>query len=164
MSETVIKLRINDKPYTFVVTPQDTLLDIIRDEAGLKGTKKGCGMGQCGACTVILNKRAVNSCCILALQADGGEIYTIESLQEGRSLHPIQEAYVEEGAIQCGFCTPGMIMSTKALLDRNPIPEDTEIREALSGNICRCTGYTKIENAVKSAAQKINGEKTEENV
>ena len=150
-----IHLTINGKKYTFFVTEEDTLLDVIREKAGLTGTKQGCGCGQCGACTVIMNQKAVNSCCILALQADGSEVETIEGLDSPSGLHPIQEAYIEKGAIQCGFCTPGMIMSTKALLDQNPQPSRPEIREALSGNICRCTGYTKIEEAVQTAAAKL---------
>lgn len=162
MSEIMIHLKLNDKVCEFSVTPEDMLLDVIRDKAGLTGTKKGCGMGQCGACTVILNGRAVNSCCILAVQADSSEIYTIEGLQTGEKLHLIQQAYVEEGAIQCGFCTPGMIMSTKALLDHTPSPDEAQIRKALSGNLCRCTGYTKIEKAVKTAAAVMNRERGEE--
>lgn len=161
MSDGIIQLKINDRVSEFQVSPLDTLLDVIRDKAGLTGTKKGCGMGQCGACTVILNGRAVNSCCIPAVQADNGTIYTIEGLQGGEKLHPIQQAFVDEGAIQCGFCTPGMIMSAKALLDRIPAPDETQIREALSGNLCRCTGYTKIEKAVNTAAAAINGGKGE---
>lgn len=155
MNDFIITLTINHEKFTFHVTEEDTLLDVIREKAGLTGTKEGCGCEQCGACTVILNHKAVNSCCILALQADGGEIETIEGLESDKGLHPIQESYVEEGAVQCGFCTPGMIMSTKALLDETPEPDDTQIRDALSGNICRCTGYTKIESAVKSAAEKL---------
>lgn len=139
----------------FSVTEEDTLLDVIREKAGLTGTKQGCGCEQCGACTVLLNHKAVNSCCILALQADNGVIETIEGLESPEKLHPIQQAYIEEGAVQCGFCTPGMIMSTKALLDQVPNPDTSQIRSALSGNICRCTGYTKIEAAVKNAARKL---------
>ena len=151
----LIHLTINGTKYTFSVTEEETLLDVIREKAGLTGTKQGCGCGQCGACTVILDRKPVNSCCILAVQADGAQIHTIESLASSEKLHPIQEAYIEAGAIQCGFCTPGMIMSTKALLDRNPCPSRPEIREALSGNLCRCTGYTKIEQAVQTAALKL---------
>ena len=134
----LIHLTINGTKYTFSVTEEETLLDVIREKAGLTGTKQGCGCSQCGA-----------------VQADGAQIQTIESLASSEKLHPIQEAYIEAGAIQCGFCTPGMIMSTKALLDRNPCPSRPEIREALSGNLCRCTGYTKIEQAVQTAALKL---------
>lgn len=154
MNKHVIKLKLNDKDQIFEVNENETLLDIIRDKAKLTGTKKGCGNGQCGACTVIMDHKAINSCCILALQADGKSIYTIESLSKGGNINYIQESYIEEGAIQCGFCTPGMIMSTKALLDKEPNPTTEQIKDALSGNICRCTGYTKIENAVKSAIKK----------
>ena len=150
-----ITLTINREIFIFSVTEEDTLLDVIREKAGLTGTKQGCGCEQCGAFTVLLNGKAVNSCCVLALQADNGEIETIEGLESPNELHPIQQAYIDEGAVQCGFCTPGMIMSTKALLDRIPKPDSSQIREALSGNICRCTGYTKIEAAVKTAAQKL---------
>lgn len=157
MSKHVIKLKLNDKNMLFEVNENETLLDTIRDQAGLKGTKKGCGNGQCGACTVIMDGKAINSCCVLSLQSDGKSIYTIESLSDGENINYIQESFVEEGAIQCGFCTPGMIMSAKALLDKEKNPTDDQIRVALSGNICRCTGYTKIENAVKSAAKKKRG-------
>ncbi len=158
MSKHVIKIQINNNNHIFEVNENETLLDTIRDKARLKGTKKGCDNGQCGACTVIMDGKAINSCCVLALQADGKSIYTIEGLSEDANTNHIQEAYVEEGAIQCGFCTPGMIMSTKALLDKEPSPTDEQIKDALSGNICRCTGYTKIEKAVKSASKKIRDE------
>lgn len=155
MNYFTITLTINRETMAFSVTEEDTLLDVIREKAGLTGTKQGCGCEQCGACTVLLNHKAVNSCCILALQADNGVIETIEGLESPEKLHPIQQAYIEEGAVQCGFCTPGMIMSTKALLDQVPNPDTSQIRSALSGNICRCTGYTKIEAAVKNAARKL---------
>ena len=153
MNYFTITLTINRETMVFSVTEEDTLLDVIREKAGLTGTKQGCGCEQCGACTVLLNHKAVNSCCVLALQADNGVIETIEGLESPEKLHPIQQAYIEEGAVQCGFCTPGMIMSTKALLDQVPNPDTSQIRSALSGNICRCTGYTKIEAAVKNAAR-----------
>ena len=149
MNYFTITLTINRETMVFSVTEEDTLLDVIREKAGLTGTKQGCGCEQCGACTVLLNHKAVNSCCILALQADNGVIETIEGLESPEKLHPIQQAYIEEGAVQCGFCTPGMIMSTKALLDQVPNPDTSQIRSALSGNICRCTGYTKIDAARK---------------
>ena len=129
-----------------------TLLDFLREDLGLKGTKRGCDSGQCGACTIIMDGKTVNACLILAIQADGKEILTIEGLSSGGRLHPLQEAFVEEGAVQCGFCTPGMILSAKALLDEKKDPSGEEIREALSGNLCRCTGYVKIIKAVQKAA------------
>lgn len=155
MHKKKITLTINDMPCEYVVSPNETLLDVIREKAGLTGTKRGCDNGMCGACTVLLEGVPVNSCCILAMQADGKRVETIESLSRDGKLHPIQEAFVEENAIQCGYCIPGMEMSTKALLERNAHPSDDDIREALSGNLCRCTGYVKIINAVKSAANKM---------
>jgi len=128
-------------------------LDVLREDLGLKGTKRGCDLGQCGACTVLLDGRPVLSCTLLSVQADGKKITTIEGIASEGKLHPLQEAFVAEGATQCGFCTPGMILSAKALLDRNSNPADDEIRLAISGNLCRCTGYTKIIRAVKNAAQ-----------
>ena len=129
-----------------------TLLDFLREELGMKGTKKGCDSGQCGACTIIMDGKPINACLVLATQADGKEILTIEGLSSGKRLHPLQEAFAEEGAVQCGFCTPGMILSAKALLDDKKDPSEEEIREALSGNLCRCTGYVKIIKAVQKAA------------
>ena len=129
-----------------------TLLDFLREDLGLKGTKRGCDSGQCGACTIIMDGKTVNACLVLAIQADGKEILTIEGLSSGGRLHPLQEAFVEEGAVQCGFCVPGMILSAKALLDEKKDPSGEEIREALSGNLCRCTGYVKIIKAVQKAA------------
>lgn len=134
-------------------------LDFIRDDLGLTGTKEGCGEGECGACTIIVDGMNVHSCLMLAVELDGREVWTIEGLSgtDGK-LHPIQEAYDEKGAVQCGFCTPGFIMSTKALLDKNPDPTREEISTALEGNLCRCTGYYKIIEAVESAAEKLKGE------
>ena len=129
-----------------------TLLDFLREELSMKGTKKGCDSGHCGACTVIMDGKTINACLVLAVQADGKEILTIEGLSSGGKLHPLQEAFVEEGAVQCGFCVPGMILSAKALLDEKDDPSEEEIREALSGNLCRCTGYVKIIKAVQKAA------------
>jgi len=128
-------------------------LDVLREDLGLKGTKRGCDLGQCGACTVLLDGRPVLSCTLLSVQADGKKVTTIEGIASEGKLHPLQEAFVAEGATQCGFCTPGMILSAKALLDRNSNPADDEIRLAISGNLCRCTGYTKIIRAVQKAAQ-----------
>ena len=144
---------INGTEASFEVRPEETLLEVIRDRCGLTGTKKGCDLGECGACTVIMDKKAVNSCCILAVQAEGCHITTIEGIGTKEHPHPLQQAFVDAGAIQCGFCTPGMIMAAKALLDENPAPSRQQIREALSGNLCRCTGYTKIEEAVNLAAE-----------
>ena len=150
--QVLIELYVNQHQYRLTVKPSATLLDVLRQDLGLKGTKRGCDQGHCGACTVILNGRAVKACTLLAVQADGKSITTIEGLSSGDQLHPLQEAFVEEGAIQCGFCTPGMILSAKALLDEAPEPSEQEIREALSGNLCRCTGYVKIVKAVQKAA------------
>ncbi len=149
----MIHLTINDQHYEVAVEPNQTLVDLLRYQLKLTGTKKGCEMGDCGSCTVIMDGKAVNSCLVLALQADGRTIQTIEGLETGEGLHPIQEAFVEKGAIQCGFCSSGMILSAKTLLDQKPNPSETEIRRALSGNLCRCTGYQKIIEAVKSVPQ-----------
>lgn len=150
--QVLIELHVNRLPYRLTVRPLATLLDVLRQDLGLKGTKRGCDQGHCGACTVILNGKAVNACTLLAVQADGKSITTIEGLSSGDQLHPLQEAFVDEGAIQCGFCTPGMILSAKALLDEAQEPSEQEIREAISGNLCRCTGYVKIVKAVQKAA------------
>ena len=147
-----IQLTINGECKTFDVAPGDKLLDVLRRE-GYMGVKKGCGSGDCGACAVLLNGRAVNSCLVFAGKADGAEVVTVEGLADGDALHPIQEAFVAAGAVQCGYCTPGMIISTYDLLSRNPNPTEAEIREGLSGNLCRCTGYVKQVEAVKRAAE-----------
>ena len=152
-----IELTINGKRRRFNVEANKLLLNLLRDEMHLTGTKYGCGIGECGACTVHLNGEAVLSCMVLAVDIDGGCVDTIEGMADGEKLDPIQEAYLEEGAIQCGFCTPGFIMSTKALLRENPEPTEGEIRECLKGNLCRCTGYVNIVKAVQSAAKKIGG-------
>ena len=144
-----LKITINGDAYHLLVAPQRTLLEVIRDEIGLTGTKSGCEMGECGACTVLLNGKAVSACLVLAHEADGQSVQTIEGVAKGESLHPIQEAFIHKGAIQCGYCTPGMIMATKALLNENPRPDNAEIRKGLRGNICRCTGYVKILEAVE---------------
>ncbi len=153
----LIKINVNGTDYEVAVNPNTTLLDLIRDQLRLTGAKKGCELGDCGACTVLLNGKAVNSCLVLAVEADKQNILTIEGLSEGEELHPIQKAFVEKGSIQCGFCTPGMIMRTKSFLDENPNPTKEEMKEALSGNLCRCTGYTKIFEAVETAADYLNG-------
>jgi carbon-monoxide dehydrogenase small subunit len=147
----LIRLTVNDKDHEIAVEPNETLTDVLRYRLGLTGTKKGCELGDCGACTVILDGKPVNSCLVLAVQADGRSITTIEGLEDEKGLHPLQQSFVDKGAIQCGFCSPGMILSAKALLDGNPNPDDGEIRRAISGNLCRCTGYQKIIEAVKAA-------------
>jgi carbon-monoxide dehydrogenase small subunit len=148
-----IKFTVNGKDYEVSVPPWRTLLEVIREELGLTGTKEGCGLGECGACTVIMNGQAVNSCLVLAAEADGKHITTIEGLASGDKLHPLQQAFIDHGGFQCGFCTPGMIMSAKALLDANPQPTDEEIKEGIAGNFCRCTGYTKIIESIKAAVE-----------
>ncbi|NWF56225.1 MAG: (2Fe-2S)-binding protein [Syntrophaceae bacterium] len=151
-----IHLEINQTPYTLEVSPSAILLDVLREDLGLKGTKRGCDQGQCGACTVLLDGRPVLSCILLAVQADGKKITTIEGFVREGKLHPLQEAFVTEGAAQCGFCAPGMILSAKAFLDQNPHPGEEEIRRAISGNLCRCTGYAKILRAIRNAARAMN--------
>lgn len=153
-----LKITVNGDLYHLFMEPHRTLLEVIRNEIGLTGTKSGCEMGECGACTVLLNGEPVNSCLVLAHEADGQEITTIEGLSKGGDLHPIQKAFVEHGAIQCGFCTPGMIMTTKVLLDQNPKASRAEIRNGLKGNLCRCTGYIKITEAVEAAGDMIQEE------
>jgi carbon-monoxide dehydrogenase small subunit len=158
MTQRIINLYVNEEHYPVIVKPHESLLDVLRDKLNKTGTKKGCNEGDCGACTVIMNGRPVNSCLVLAVEADGTEILTIEGLANGPQLHPLQEAFMKYGALQCGFCTPGMIMSAKALLDENPSPTEEEIRKAIAGNICRCTGYTKIVQAIGEAAKVVRGE------
>ncbi|RKL64563.1 (2Fe-2S)-binding protein [Thermoanaerobacteraceae bacterium SP2] len=153
MEEIMISFTLNKKSYEMKVPSNMTLLEIIREKVSLTGTKEGCGKGECGACTVIFNGRSANACLILAPQADDAEITTIEGISDEGGLHPVQKAFIEEGAIQCGFCTPGMVMSAVYLLDKNPHPNADEIREGLSGNLCRCTGYTKIIKAVERASE-----------
>ena len=143
---------VNKEPVTLEVSPLATLLEVLRDELDLTGTKYGCGEGECGACSVLLDGKVVNSCLVLALECEGSEILTVEGLGAGGQFHPIQKAFVNHGAIQCGFCTPGMIMAAYALLEANPSPTEDEIRRALEGNLCRCTGYRKIVDAVLSLA------------
>jgi carbon-monoxide dehydrogenase small subunit len=153
MSVHALKLTVNGEVRTGEVGGTTTLLEFLRDGLGLTGTKDGCSEGDCGACSVILNGQAVKSCLVLAAQADGGTVLTVEGLSlPGGRLHPIQEAFVAAGAVQCGYCTPGMLMAATALLDSNPSPDRAQIRVALSGNLCRCTGYVKIVQAVEQAA------------
>jgi len=150
-----IRFKVNGAWREVETRPDRILLDLLREELCLTGTKKGCGEGECGACTVIMNGRTVLSCLIPALKADGAEIMTIEGLGEEGRLHPLQQAFLEEGAVQCGYCTPGMLLSAKALLDENPEPSVEEVKRAISGNLCRCTGYTKIIRAVRAAAETL---------
>ncbi|HKI49685.1 MAG TPA: (2Fe-2S)-binding protein [Desulfobacteria bacterium] len=152
MDRIVVSFILNGDVVEVSCEPDKMLVDLLRDDLSLTGTKIGCREGECGACTVIMNGQAVNSCLIPAAKAVGKEIETIEGVAHGRELHPIQKAFIEKGAIQCGFCTPGMIMSAKALLDRNLTPSSDEVREAVGGNVCRCTGYVKIEEAINDAA------------
>ena len=148
-----IHLTLNGESRAFTVEPQETLLHVLRERAHLTGAKKGCDLGECGACTVIMDGRAVNSCCVFAIEADGSTVETIEGIGTADEPHPLQQAFIDAGAIQCGYCTPGMIISAEALLRKNPDPTEDEIRLALSGNICRCSGYVQIVRAVKRAAK-----------
>ncbi len=148
----LLKLRVNNQDREIYVEPWRTLLEVLRDALGLTGTKEGCGEGNCGVCTVLIDGKAVRSCLMLALQAEGRDILTIEGLKlENGSLHPLQQAFIDYFAVQCGFCTPGMILTAKALLDENPDASEQEVKEALCGNLCRCTGYVKITEAVLAA-------------
>ena len=153
MKQVEIVLKVNGINYKVAVEPQRTLVEVLRETLGLTGTKKSCSEGECGACTVLMNGKPATSCLILALDAQGKEITTIEGLSEGEKLHPIQEAFLKHAAIQCGFCTPGMVMSAKAFLDEHPKPTATEVRKAISGNLCRCTGYQQIVDAILAASQ-----------
>lgn len=148
----IVNLVVNGEPHQVATEPFRTLLDLLRNELGLTGTKRGCDVGDCGACTVIMDGKPVNACLVLAVEADGTRVETIEGLArvtaEGIKLHPLQESFLRYGAAQCGFCTPGMIMAAKALLDENPHPTEEEVRSAITGNICRCTGYAKIVEAI----------------
>jgi len=150
MKKLKLNITVNGISHTLRIEPNLRLLDLLREELCLTGTKEGCGIGECGACTVILDGRAVNSCLILAGQCEGRDVTTIEGVTPESGLNPLQEAFLDHGAVQCGFCTPGMIMSAKALLDHNPAPTEAEIREAISGNLCRCTGYTQIVEAIQA--------------
>ena len=152
----LLKLRVNSQDRELYAEPWKTLLEVLRDDLGLTGTKEGCGEGNCGVCTVLMNGQAVRSCLMLAHQAQGTEIITIEGLKgEEGNLHPLQEAFIDHFAVQCGFCTPGMILTAKALLDENPEATEEDIRETLCGNLCRCTGYIKIVEAVLAARDRL---------
>lgn len=154
----LMKFNVNGVNYEEEIDHRRTLLELLRENLGLLGTHKGCDEGQCGACTVLVDGKAVNSCLVLAASVQGKQITTIEGLAEGEKLHPIQEAFVEAGAIQCGFCSPGMIMVTKAFLDKHPTPTEEDAKRAISGNLCRCTGYFQIIEAVMKASEKMRKE------
>ncbi|MBI2365521.1 MAG: (2Fe-2S)-binding protein [Deltaproteobacteria bacterium] len=148
-----VTLRVNGESYELMIAPYRTLLDVLREEIHLTGSKKGCDVGDCGACTVLLDGKPVNACLVVAATAEGSEIMTIEGLAQDGNLHPLQQAFVKEGAVQCGFCTPGIRVSLKALFDRNSSPSMDEVKSAMAGNLCRCTGYAKIFKAVESVVQ-----------
>ncbi len=152
MAKQVVSVTVNGEPYEVFIDSRTTLLQLVREQLGLTGTKEGCSEGECGACSVILNGRLVDSCLIFGVEANSGQVQTIEGLAVNGELHPVQKAFIECGGVQCGFCTPGMIMASKNLLDQNPTPTEDEIRQALGGNLCRCTGYAKIIDAVQTAA------------
>lgn len=152
-----LELTINGEPYELMVEPGTLLAELLRNELGLTGTKMSCSSGSCNACTVIIDAKAVKSCSLLALQAKGRSVLTIEGLADGDKLHPIQESFIENHGMQCGYCTPGMIMSAKALLDENPAPSEQEVREAIAGNLCRCGTYPKIVKSILAAAKKMGG-------
>jgi carbon-monoxide dehydrogenase small subunit len=154
----LMRFNVNGVIYEEEIDHRRTLLEVLRENLGLLGTHKGCDEGQCGACTVLIDGKAVNSCLVLAISVQGKKIITIEGLAQGGKLHPVQEAFVESGAIQCGFCSPGMIMVTKAFLDEHPNPTEEEAKRAISGNLCRCTGYFQIIDAVMKAAEKMRKE------
>ena len=151
----MIELKVNGESYEIAIAPYRTLLEVLRENLGLTGTKEGCDLGDCGSCTVLMDGKPVQSCLVLAIAAQGKDILTIEGLATEGKLHPLQQSFVDHGGIQCGFCAPGMIMSAKALLDRKPSPTEDEIRKAISGNLCRCTGYAKIVEAVEAAGKGV---------
>ena len=153
--EHTIAMKVNGHDYELEIQPWRTLLEVLRDQLNLTGTKQSCAEGHCGACTVIVNGNAVNACLMLAVEAHGKDITTIEGLARGDELHPIQEAFVNHGAVQCGFCTPGMIMATKAFLEESPAPSDEDIKRVLAGHLCRCTGYVQIVESVQAAAESM---------
>jgi len=155
-----IVLHVNGQDYAVQVEPDELLVDVLRDRLGLTGTKKGCGTGDCGACTVLLDGQPVTSCLVLAVAAEGKSIRTVEGLSDGEKLSDLQQAFIEHGAIQCGYCTPGMLMVATKLLEDNPQPSEDEVRTAIAGNLCRCTGYVKIVEAIMSVADTASGERT----
>lgn len=154
-----ITLTVNNLSYTVPVQPDETLLTLLREKLDITSPKKGCEMGECGACTVIMNGKTVNSCLVLAIECEGADILTVEGLKPNEGLHPLQKAFIEKGAVQCGFCTPGMLMSAKTLLDENPNPTEQDVKEAIAGNLCRCTGYKPIVDAVLDAAEEMRKER-----
>ena len=155
MPKQTIHIKVNGQPYELAVEPHWTLLETVREQLALTGSKEGCGTGDCGACSLIVDGKLITSCLMLAPEADGSEITTIEGLARNGDLHPVQQSFIEAGGVQCGFCTPGMIMAAKALLDSNPRPTLEDVRLGLAGNLCRCTGYAKIYEAVLAAAERI---------
>lgn len=155
MSKCLLTMNLNGEPVEVIIEPSAMLVDVLRNQFNLTGTKKACGQGECGACTVLLDGQAIPSCITSAMKAMNKEVITIEGLSKPGKLHPIQEAFINHGAIQCGYCTPGMVLSAKALLDKNPNPTEEEVQIGLSGNLCRCTGYVKIVEAVLDAAAKL---------
>lgn len=163
MTRVTVKTTINHRKYELAPDPNQTLLDILREELGLTGTKRGCEIGECGACTVLIDGRAANSCLVLAPQIDGKEILTVEGLASDGRLHPLQESFMDHDAVHCGFCTPGMLMSAKDLLDHAPHPSEEEIRVGISGNLCRCTGYVQIVDAIHDAAERLGKKERIEN-
>jgi len=152
----IVSTQINGEPVEVLASERDSLLEVLRDRIGLTGTKEGCNNGNCGACSVILDGRLVNSCLVMAAEVDGSDVETIEGMADGENLHPLQQIFLEEAALQCGICTPGFLISAKALLEQNSSPTEHEIRYWLAGNLCRCTGYDKIIRAVQKAAQTMN--------
>jgi carbon-monoxide dehydrogenase small subunit len=158
MKHVEITLKVNGISYTVDVKPQRTLVEVLRETLGLMGTKKSCNEGECGACTLLMDGKPVASCLVLAIDAQGKEILTIEGLSQGEKLHPIQEAFLKHGGIQCGFCTPGMVMSAKAFLDEHPKPTEAEVRKAISGNLCRCTGYQQIVDSIMAGSEMMKRE------
>ena len=157
MSKIHVTATVNGDAVEFLADPRETLLDCLRDHLDLTGAKEGCGTGDCGACSVMLNGRLVSSCLVLGVEVEGAEISTIEGMADGNELHPLQRKFIEHAALQCGFCTPGFLVAAKALLEKNPDPSESEIRFWLAGNLCRCTGYDKIVRAVQDAAAEIRG-------
>ena len=157
MKSTQVETTINGDRTEFLCNPDESLLDVLRDRLGMTGAKEGCGTGDCGACSVTLDGRLVCSCLVLGVETQGAEIETIEGMAEGETLHPLQRVFIEEAALQCGVCTPGILVAAKSLLEKNPDPTDTEVRYWLAGNLCRCTGYDKIIKAVQTAAAEMRG-------